>query len=165
MERHFLLFTNDMWNLTQKWESFNNDCCEILSRLINNRLRISYGKQTGDSMLIQEDIVRDAEKLSDALKEFESFFKSFQKAQSSLPSMRQFAGTTGPFVKKAEEICDLFSELVKMYEKELTFKRASIIDLGVQNNSDIFTCILASWNLSVFVDRSVLERLYAFVCS
>ena len=164
MERHIMLFSNDMWDLTQKWESLNNDSCEVLARLINNRLRVMYGKISGDTRLVQDEIVRDAEKLSAALVEFEALFKKFQKAQSSIPAMRQLAGKTGTLRTKADELSDVFSGLVKMYEKELSFKKSSLTDLGSQDNSDVFTSILSSWNLSVFLDRSVIERLYAFVC-
>uniref|UniRef100_A0A914QR90 Uncharacterized protein n=1 Tax=Panagrolaimus davidi TaxID=227884 RepID=A0A914QR90_9BILA len=41
-----------------------------------------------------------------------------------------------------------------MYENELGFKKASLIDIGSHDNSDLFSSILSSWNLSLFIEKS-----------
>uniref|UniRef100_A0A914ZB19 Tetratricopeptide repeat protein n=2 Tax=Panagrolaimus superbus TaxID=310955 RepID=A0A914ZB19_9BILA len=151
IERRFKLLIVDVWNLTQQWDSLNNESCETLNRLTNNRMYLTF--QNDITSLKQEEVVRGAEKLSVALIRFEDFYKKFQKAQSTIPSLRQIA--TGDLRVKVDELYDLFPSLVKMYEKELGFKKASLIDIGSNDNSDLFSALLSSWNLSLFIDKSV----------
>ena len=120
---------------------------------------MSLSFQNDSTSLKHEEIVRDGEKLSDALLRFENIVKKFQKAQYTVPALRQIAN--GHLRLKVDELDDLMPSLVKMYEAEYKFKKASLIDIGSHDNSDLFSAILSSWNLSLYIDKSVVARLYA----
>ncbi|VDK67362.1 unnamed protein product [Cylicostephanus goldi] len=178
-------FCIEIWNLTQNWVSISSQSCTVLERLINNKLRIMYAKPDQEQKLVGAaegtetvvldhdtkqrllcEIVKDAESLCDSVKELERIVNKFRTAKTRVESWVKLCPTPGPVTANIlNTLTDALPDVIEMYDKEVSARKAGLADLGQWEHRDVFTAVALTYKFEPFVDSSILSRLYALVCT
>lgn len=119
---------------------------------------------------IMESIVRHSEELTDILEEMKRVRDKFQSAADRLSGFIKLTrlpennpDMTAVCIWKMREMEEILPCIVKMFRNEFDAKKAALYDLGHLNSRNPFLAIIASWTHQPFIDRSLLNRLYALV--
>ncbi|VDO20950.1 unnamed protein product [Haemonchus placei] len=173
-------FSVEVWNVTQNWTATSSRSSVVLDRLVNNKLRIIYGKYDSEQQLsgaegtetvlldhdtklrLTAEIVRDAEQLCDLVKELGRVVTKLQTAQTRVESWIKLWQNPGPTTNHIlQTLTEVIPDLIRMYERELNVRQACLADISEYEHRDVFAAAALSFKYEPFIDDNVLSRLFA----
>ncbi|KAK6741499.1 hypothetical protein RB195_009387 [Necator americanus] len=174
-------FSIEVWNLTQNWTSISSESATVLERLINNKLRVLYARPDQEQQLtgskegvetvvldydtkqrLLSDIVRDAEKLCGFIKDLERIVAKFHTANTRVESYMKLYPNPGPTAANIlKTLSEALPDVIRMYEKEVSARKAGLSDLGHWEHRDVFAAVALTFKYEPFIDSNILSRLFA----
>ncbi|VDL77424.1 unnamed protein product [Nippostrongylus brasiliensis] len=173
-------FSVEVWNLTQNWFAASSRSSVLVQKLINNKLRILYGKHgaqqqltegdTVETLLLDHDtsarltaeIIRDVEQLWDVVKQMDRVVAKFHTAESRVDAWLKLWPHSGPITSHIlSTLEEVIPEITKMFSLELSAVQAGLQDISDWEHRDVFTAVALTYKYEPFVDENVLSRLFA----
>ncbi|KAK5974817.1 RNA polymerase-associated protein CTR9 [Trichostrongylus colubriformis] len=170
-------FSVEVWNVTQNWLAISSRSSVILDRLVNNKLRIMYGKHDSEQQLtggsegvetlisgqdirlrLTAEILRDAEELCDLVKELGRVVAKLHTAQSRVESWVKLWPNPGAGTGHVlQTLTEVIPDLIKMYDHELSVRQAGLADISEFEHRDVFAAVALSYKYEPFIDENVLS--------
>ncbi|KAK6057488.1 putative ATP synthase F1, epsilon subunit [Cooperia oncophora] len=125
------------------------------------------GAQGVETVLLDHDtklrltaeIVRDAEKLCDLVKDLERVVTKLQTAQSRVQAWMELWQNPGPTAGHIlKTLAEVIPDLIRMYDRELSVRRAGLADIAEYEHRDVFAAVALTYKYEPFVDDNVLSR-------
>ncbi|KAK6013696.1 tetratricopeptide repeat protein, partial [Ostertagia ostertagi] len=158
-------FSVEIWNVTQNWIATSSRSSVVLDRLINNKLRIMYGKHdneqqlTGaegvETILLDHDtklrLTAEIEQLCDLVKELGRVVTKLETAQSRVEAWIKLWQNPGPVTSHIlQTLTEIIPDMIRMYERELSVRQAGLADIAEYEHRDVFAAVALSYKYEPF---------------